>query len=84
MSDKSCWEQKNCGREAGGSKAAELGICPAYSQSAGDGCWLIAGTFCGGEVQGTFAEKEHNCMVCDVYKGWGIAHRAEVRTRLGH
>jgi hypothetical protein len=25
-----CWEFKKCGREAGGAKAADSGVCPAY------------------------------------------------------
>ncbi len=66
-----------CGREEGGSKVAELGVCPAYSEkrldgihegkNAGRACWAIAGTFCGGKVQGTFAEKEGTCLTCHFY-----------------
>ncbi len=26
---KNCWDFKSCGREQGGTKAAELGVCPA-------------------------------------------------------
>ncbi len=74
-----CWEAKKCGREANGSKVAELGVCPAYTKKAGDACWLVAGTFCGGEVQGTFADKEKNCMMCEFYKRFDLAHRSAVR-----
>lgn len=73
-----CWEHMKCGREVGGSKSSELGVCPAYSekrlngihggQNGGRACWAIAGTFCGGKVQGTFAEKEGTCLTCDFYK----------------
>ena len=31
-------------------------------------CWQIAGTFCGGEVQGLFAHKYKSCIQCEVYK----------------
>jgi hypothetical protein len=31
-------------------------------------CWAVAGTFCDGEVQGTFAKKLINCMDCDFMK----------------
>ena len=62
-----CWEYKKCGREAGGAKTKELGVCPAYPNS-GKSCANIAGTFCGGKVQGTFASKLYNCMQCDFYK----------------
>ena len=62
-----CWEFKKCGREKGGAKAAELGVCPAYPDK-GNHCARIAGTFCGGIVQGTFAMKLANCMKCEFYQ----------------
>ncbi|MDI6715896.1 MAG: hypothetical protein QME63_02990 [Actinomycetota bacterium] len=55
-----CWEFKKCGKDV-------TGDCPAYPSS-GRICWLVAGTLCGGKVQGTFAQKMHNCMECDFYK----------------
>jgi hypothetical protein len=61
-----CWERKGCGREAGGTRAAELGVCPAYPDHGRD-CWMKAGTLCGGEVQGTYAEKLGNCLQCEFY-----------------
>ena len=63
-----CWDIKNCGRESGGNKVPEFGECPASVQKMGHSCWVLAGTFCGGEVQGTFAQKEQNCMGCEVFK----------------
>ena len=65
---KNCWEILNCGRENGGPKVAEFGECTASKEGLGHSCWAIAGTLCGGEIQGTFAQKEANCMGCDVYK----------------
>lgn len=75
---KNCWEFKRCGRQSGGLKSAELGVCPASIEEGLDGvhdgtnggrsCWVIAGTLCGGEVQGTYAKKGHNCRACDFYK----------------
>jgi hypothetical protein len=62
-----CWEFKKCGRQAGGAKASELGICPAYPNH-GTSCARIAGTFCGGKVQGSFAVKLANCMECEFWK----------------
>lgn len=62
-----CWEFKKCGREQGGSKAIELGVCPAYPND-GQNCAKIAGTLCGGQVQGSFAAKLTNCMKCDFYQ----------------
>jgi hypothetical protein len=62
-----CWEFRKCGRERGGSKAAELGVCSAYPDF-GKCCAHVSGTLCGGQVQGTYAEKLRNCMACDYYK----------------
>jgi hypothetical protein len=64
---KNCWEVKKCGRIPGGDKAKELGICPAYPNG-GKICWKIAGTFCGGKVQGFAAQKLDSCTKCDFYK----------------
>lgn len=73
-----CWEYKKCGRETGGNKAEELGICPASEdasfnginrgENAGRICWAVAGTFCGDKVQGTFADKRQSCMKCDFFR----------------
>lgn len=77
-----CWEHKKCGRERGGVNAAELGVCPAYEEQAGRACWLVAGTFCGGEVQGTAAQKNRNCMFCDFYKSFSLEERTAARNRF--
>jgi len=73
-----CWEVKKCGREEGGDKTDEMGVCPAASESFCDGinggqkggrvCWALAGTFCGGKVQGSFADKQLSCMTCEFFK----------------
>ena len=78
MSKLNCWEMKKCGREPGGSKVSEFGICPAATDEACNGlnsgknagriCWAVAGTFCGGKVQGEFAQKQVSCMTCEVFK----------------
>ncbi len=70
-----CWEFKKCGRQPGGNKVAELGICPATvydalngahgGKNAGRACWAIAGSLCGGKIQGTYAQKLHNCWRCE-------------------
>jgi hypothetical protein len=62
-----CWEFMKCGREEGGAKVKEEGVCPAYPDS-GTKCARITGTLCKGEVQGTFATKLGNCLKCDFYK----------------
>ncbi len=70
-----CWEHKKCGRQPGGHKVADLGICPASVDQAlngahggkngGRSCWVIAGSLCGGKIQGTYAQKLTNCWRCD-------------------
>jgi tRNA A-37 threonylcarbamoyl transferase component Bud32 len=72
-----CWEYKKCGREPGGEKADELGLCPAAVDTSFSGinsgkcggrfCWAVAGTFCGDKIQGTFAEKRDSCLTCDFF-----------------
>ena len=86
MSKINCWEFKKCGREPDGLKVAELGICPAAENKDFDGinggknggrfCWAVAGTFCGGKVQGSFAQKIKNCEECDFF---GIVNKEEDR-----
>ena len=73
-----CWEFMKCGREAGGENEEELGTCPAFTdtgldgvhggRNAGRACWVVAGTFCWGKVQGTYAEKEKNCLGCEFHR----------------
>ena len=73
-----CWEYIKCGREPGGNKVAELGTCHAASAKKLNGlnfginggriCFAISGTFCGGKVQGTFAQKLGSCTKCDFYE----------------
>jgi len=63
-----CWDIKECGRKKGGAHIVDLGECVASVEGLGHSCWAIAGTLCGGEIQGTVAQKEGNCILCDVYK----------------
>ena len=55
-----CWEMKKCGRDI-------VKDCPAVPND-GTNCWRVAGTMCGGKVQGTYAQKLANCMQCEVFK----------------
>jgi hypothetical protein len=77
-----CWRFKKCGREQGGVKSSELGVCPAFRKRAGEACWLVAGTFCGGQARGSFAQKAKNCMPCDFYKRFDLQHRSKVGQRF--
>ena len=73
-----CWEYKKCGREPGGSRTGEMGVCPAASddsfhnvnhgKNAGRICWGVPGTLCEGKVSGNFAEKEKSCVKCDFFR----------------
>jgi hypothetical protein len=76
-SKSSCWEFKSCGRQPAGIYEHSLGVCPAAIEqrldgvhdgiAAGRSCWVVAGTMCGGEIQGTFARKFGDCRKCDFY-----------------
>lgn len=78
MGKQNCWELKKCGREEGGAKIKEMGVCPAASFKAANGylevknsgraCMFITGTFCGGKIQGTSRDKMKNCEECDFFK----------------
>jgi hypothetical protein len=81
-----CWEIMQCGREPGGRNALEHGVCSAASMEICHGvnqghnggriCWAIAGTLCGGTMQGTYAGKYGRCSQCEVFK--------RVRSEQGH
>ncbi len=99
MSKVNCWEAKQCGRQPQGAKVQEFGVCPASQEQRANGinggvnggraCWAIAGTFCGGKVQGAFAAKLDNCMSCAFYTSvvseqWPDYHgTVEILARLG-
>jgi hypothetical protein len=67
-----------CGREPRGARVADLGVCPATLERRTDGmnrginggrvCYAVAGTLCGGKIQGTFASKLASCLACDFYR----------------
>ncbi|HAM51027.1 MAG TPA: hypothetical protein DCP92_10190 [Nitrospiraceae bacterium] len=73
-----CWEFKKCGRQLGGNNTKESGRCPATLEErldgvhngvkAGRACWVVAGTLCKDQVQGTFAQKYTTCKQCDFYE----------------
>ncbi len=75
---RNCWEYKQCGREPGGGRAKQLGVCPAATEkgldgvhagrNAGRSCWVVAGTFCCGTLAGTAAAEPYSCTCCDFYQ----------------
>lgn len=76
--DINCWEYMKCGREFDGKNVAELGVCPVLENNALHGthggikagrcCWIVAGTLCNGDIQGTYASKHESCRKCNFYK----------------
>lgn len=83
---KNCWEVKKCGREPGGAKESEFGVCPAAEEKRAEGihdgknggrcCWVVTGTLCkGANAQGSYVEKfSGDCQKCDFY---GLVKREE-------
>jgi signal transduction histidine kinase len=56
-----CWEFMKCRREVNDEVR-----CPSYPNF-GRACWAVAGTFCEGKVQGTFAQKYQSCSKCEFF-----------------
>ncbi len=85
-----CWEFKKCGRQPGGSRVHDLGVCPVTTHeklsgvhggySAGRACWVVAGSLCGGQVQGAYAQKLSNCWKCDFMNA---VKKEEETTQIG-
>jgi len=78
MAKLNCWELMKCGRQPGGEKVDELGVCPASIENRTEGmnsgkmggrvCWAITGTFCHGRIQGEFVSKMSDCVDCEFYR----------------
>jgi len=72
-----CWEITHCGRQPGGDKIDEFGICPTAidkssnginnGKNAGRYCWRIANTLCEGKRQRNYATKALNCVKCEFF-----------------
>ena len=52
-----CWETKNCNKKD----------CPGY-ENKDLRCWIISGTFCRDEIQGSYHEKIEACRKCEFYR----------------
>lgn len=73
-----CWEVKKCGRGPHSLQINGSESCPVAKEARLDGvhggkysgraCWVVAGTYCGGKVQGTHACKFDVCQKCDFYQ----------------
>lgn len=79
-----CWEFKKCGREKDGANTADLGVCPASTETAlhgvhdgtnsGRACWVMEGTLCAASVQGSFfrkIQKMHHLRLFPRHRGPG-------------
>lgn len=72
-----CWEYMHCGRGPKGRHVSSRGMCPAAREqrldhihggrNSGRVCWMVAGTQCGGTIQGSYARKHLACKRCDFY-----------------
>lgn len=72
-----CWQFMDCRRETGGRNVDASSPCPASvgiqyngvngGDFAGRFCWFLAGTYCNGEIQGTFASKIGDCLKCPFF-----------------
>ena len=72
-----CWEYRRCGREPGGSRASEQGVCPVFTKvsltGVNDGlyggrtCFLIEGTYCDGEHPCHLTDKMSVCSKCEFH-----------------
>jgi len=73
-----CWEIMRCGREPGGLRADDLGVCPAAADRRFDGvngginggrtCWAVAGTDGCDRPECIRANASHPCTACDFYR----------------
>ena len=73
-----CWEYKMCGREPGGERFKECGVCPASVEvrlngihgglNGGRSCWVVAGTLCDENEEVTADHESEICTTCDFYQ----------------
>lgn len=71
-----CWEVLHCGREPGGHRVEETGVCPAATEARLDGmnrgvnggrsCWAVPGTGCAEIVFG--GETFTQCLECPFFQ----------------
>ena len=57
---KKCWDLLQCPEE-------RMSRCPAYEFQAGDMCWFVNGTRCGGKIHDTWEKKMEECRTCDIF-----------------
>lgn len=72
-----CWDITQCGRELGGKRAAEAGVCATSTNvffdgtnggsNAGRCCWRVSGTLFRGDGQCELLAKVGSCQNCHVF-----------------
>ncbi|OAT87139.1 methyl-accepting chemotaxis protein [Desulfotomaculum copahuensis] len=60
-SKENCWYNLKCPPDRKES-------CPAYTEGRGRECWLVTGTRCRGENQGSYTDKINHCRQCPHYQ----------------
>ena len=70
-----CWEFMKCGRDKGALalESYDMRSCHVYPFY-GKKCATVAGTLCGGKVQGSYAMKIFDCAKCDFYNSKYYQH----------
>ena len=73
-----CWQVMKCGREPGGARCEELGVCRAATETRCDGvnggvnagraCWAVAGTLCGDNCSALLSGEVSDCLTCPFYR----------------
>jgi hypothetical protein len=73
-----CWEFMKCGRELGGQRAGDLGVCPAAIYPHADGlnggvnggriCWAIVGTYSCHIGMSSLSQKNILCHDCKFHR----------------
>ena len=74
-----CWEYKKCGRQPGGQREKEFGVCPASlsieSNRINDGvnggryCWAVTETLCEFDHNGIFKKNLETCKKVKAEEG---------------
>ncbi len=73
-----CWEHMRCGREPGGARAKDLGVCRAAVYKSINGvngginggrlCWAIVGIYSFVDTKGSFPRGDHPCYDCEFHR----------------
>jgi hypothetical protein len=73
-----CWEFMKCGREIGGERAEDLGVCAAAVYPHADGinrgvnggriCWALVGNYSCNAGRSSLAGKQVLCYECEFHK----------------